>query len=263
MHRLVEVLRSDQFQEAHPVIQAAYSHYALAAIHPFADGNGRVARVLASVYLLRATSLPLVIWADQKGAYLDALAAADGGHPQRFVDFVLSQAVDLQQEVSDRLSSAGIPPVDTSIERIRLATLSQGDLTHAAIELVAARLLQELRNAVRSQLDGVPWPPGVEREMVAGSSTGDQVAGFRPPQDQALVGFVITGANPAEVKVEASLQVLIATGPDAPFAFRMHRVGGAEGLDLRLRDVHPVLTGAARRRIATWVERLVRSAAAH
>lgn len=262
MHRLVEVLHSDQFQEAHPVVQAAYSHYALAAIHPFADGNGRVARVLASVYLLRKTSLPLVIWADQKGAYLDALAAADEGRPQRFVDFILSQAVDLQQEVADRLSVAGLPPVDASLERIRRAMLSQGDLTHGEIELVAVRLVQELREAVRAQLDKVPWPPGVGTRTVQGSSAGDQVVGFQPPQNQATTGFVIAGATPATVKVEALLQVLIATQPDAPFAFRLHRIGRADELDLRLDEVHPVLSAAARRRISAWVERLVRSALA-
>lgn len=257
MHRLVEVLRSEPFAQAHPVIQAAYAHYALAAIHPFPDGNGRVARVLASVYLLRATSLPLVVWADQKGVYLDALAAADEGRAQRFVDFVLSQAVDLQMEVADRLSIAGVPPVDTSLERIRRVMLSQGELTQSEVELVAVRLLQELRDAVQSQVAGVPWPPGVEQQIVAGSSE-DQVVGFRPPQNRGITGFVIVGAGPAKVRVEAHLQVLIATQPDAPFAFRMHRIGGVDGLNLRLQEVHPVVSTAARRRIAAWVERLVR-----
>ncbi|MDP1803897.1 MAG: hypothetical protein Q8K72_01900, partial [Acidimicrobiales bacterium] len=70
---------------------------------------------------------------------------------------------------------------------------------------------------------------------------------------------VIVGAGPAKVRVEAHLQVLIATQPDAPFALRMHRIGGVDGLDLRLQEVHPVVSTAARRRIATWVERPVRA----
>ena len=262
MHRLVEVLRSDEFLEAHPAIQAAYAHYALAAVHPFADGNGRVARVLASVYLLRATSLPLVVWADQKGAYLDALGAADEGHPQRFVDFVLTQAVDLQQEVADRLSVGDTPPVDASLERIRRAMLAQGELTHSELELVAARLVEELRDAVQAQFDGLPWPPGVSGRTVQGSSAGDQVVGFRPPQNQEITGLAIAGGALAKVEVEALVQVLIATRPDAPFAFRIHRLGRTEQLDLRLSEVHPVLTATAKRRITTWVEGLIRSAVA-
>jgi Fic family protein len=262
MHRFVEVLRSKEFQDAHPVIQAAYAHYALATIHPFADGNGRVARVLASVYLLRATSLPLVIWADQKADYLDALAAADEGRSQRFVDFVLSQAVDLQREIADRLSTAGVPPVDVSLERIRPSMLAQGPLTVAEIELIAARLLQELRDVVQSQLHEVPWPPGVKQQVIRGSSAGDQVVGFRPTQDQTITGVRLFSAAPAKVEVKAHLQVLIATRSDAPFAFRMRRIGAADGLELRLSDVHPILSGAARRRISMWVERQVRSALA-
>lgn len=37
----------------HPAIAAAWMHVALAAIHPFADGNGRTARVLSSLTMYR------------------------------------------------------------------------------------------------------------------------------------------------------------------------------------------------------------------
>lgn len=30
------------FVKAHPVLQAAWAHFAFVAVHPFADGNGRV-----------------------------------------------------------------------------------------------------------------------------------------------------------------------------------------------------------------------------
>ncbi|MBI3648097.1 MAG: Fic family protein [Actinobacteria bacterium] len=53
MTRLVQELRSPAFTAAHPVLQAAYAHYFLVAVHPFADGNGRVARAMASVYTYR------------------------------------------------------------------------------------------------------------------------------------------------------------------------------------------------------------------
>ncbi len=41
-------------KETHPLIVAALGHAYLAAIHPFADGNGRVARLLARLVLGRA-----------------------------------------------------------------------------------------------------------------------------------------------------------------------------------------------------------------
>ena len=43
-----------------------HAHPAFVRIHPFADGNGRVARALAAVFLYRRPGVPLVIFADQK-----------------------------------------------------------------------------------------------------------------------------------------------------------------------------------------------------
>jgi Fic family protein len=73
MHRLVEEMRSEHFLTAHPVLQASYAHYALVAIHPFSDGNGRVARALASVFVYRARSIPFLVLADQLPPYFAAL----------------------------------------------------------------------------------------------------------------------------------------------------------------------------------------------
>lgn len=39
MANFVETLNSEHFGAAHPVLQAAYAHYGLVAIHPFADGT--------------------------------------------------------------------------------------------------------------------------------------------------------------------------------------------------------------------------------
>lgn len=40
-------------REEHPVVRAAVSHYELVRIHPFVDGNGRVARAFATLVLFR------------------------------------------------------------------------------------------------------------------------------------------------------------------------------------------------------------------
>ena len=52
----------------HPAVQAAYAHYALTAIHPFADGNGRLARTVASVFLMRSAGVPLFLVELARGA---------------------------------------------------------------------------------------------------------------------------------------------------------------------------------------------------
>ncbi len=47
---LLDWVRESQFS-VHPVVIAAVIHFRIAAIHPFADGNGRTARALTSLFL--------------------------------------------------------------------------------------------------------------------------------------------------------------------------------------------------------------------
>lgn len=46
-------LNSDTGREVHPILRAGITHYELARIHPFTDGNGRVARAFALLVLYR------------------------------------------------------------------------------------------------------------------------------------------------------------------------------------------------------------------
>ncbi|MDP3948090.1 MAG: Fic family protein [bacterium] len=48
---LVNWINSDEGREVHPIIKAGIIHYELARIHPFVDGNGRVARAVATLIL--------------------------------------------------------------------------------------------------------------------------------------------------------------------------------------------------------------------
>lgn len=54
---------------------AAYAHAKLVGIHPFADGNGRVARLLMNRELLRRKHPPVAIRKEQRLAYYGALDA--------------------------------------------------------------------------------------------------------------------------------------------------------------------------------------------
>lgn len=49
--RLVAWLRESERKEIHPIIAAGVAHQEVAAIHPFADGNGRTARAVATLVL--------------------------------------------------------------------------------------------------------------------------------------------------------------------------------------------------------------------
>ena len=70
---------------------AALLHYKYIQIHPFDDGNGRVARLLVNYVLFRYDLPPVIIKTDDKKNYLRALQQADSGDLPVFVDYMINQ----------------------------------------------------------------------------------------------------------------------------------------------------------------------------
>jgi Fic family protein len=75
----------------HPIELAALLHYKFVRIHPFDDGNGRVARLLMNYVLYWFELPPVVIKSSDKKRYLQALNRADAGNEQAFVDYIAQQ----------------------------------------------------------------------------------------------------------------------------------------------------------------------------
>src|SRR6202163_1693541 len=63
-----------------PEVQAAWLHHRFTQIHPYQDGNGRVARALTNLVLIKNQLFPVVITRDQRPQYIEALEAADIGN---------------------------------------------------------------------------------------------------------------------------------------------------------------------------------------
>jgi Fic family protein len=84
------------------VIRAAAVHAWLTHIHPFEDGNGRLARILANVTLLRSGLAPAIVkHSNQRGPYLDALRHSDyGGDILPLANLFLSVVVRYAREIS-------------------------------------------------------------------------------------------------------------------------------------------------------------------
>jgi Fic family protein len=86
MDRLVAMHLNHVGAKVPPEIEAAWLHHRFTQIHPFQDGNGRVARALASLVFLRAGWFPLVVVSDtHRNAYIAALEEADQGDLSRLV----------------------------------------------------------------------------------------------------------------------------------------------------------------------------------
>ena len=80
MERPVEMHNRYRAVNVPPEVFAVWLHHRFTQIHPFQDGNGRVARALASLVFIRQGWFPLVVHRDQRSVYIDALEAADGGN---------------------------------------------------------------------------------------------------------------------------------------------------------------------------------------
>ena len=140
MHRLVAEVKSDAFQAAHPIVQAAFAHHALTAIHPFSDGNGRVARAMASVFTCRAASVPLLILTEHKVAYFQALAEADQRKLRPFLEFTLARGVDALRLGAEALRRARRPSLDEALGGLDRAYRTDGGFDHSEVDRAASHL---------------------------------------------------------------------------------------------------------------------------
>jgi Fic family protein len=255
MARLVEELRSVEFQNASPLLQAAYAHYAFVCIHPFPDGNGRVSRALASIYLYREPGLPLVVFADQKPGYIAALESADGGDYMPFVQFVSDRVVDTVGMVQAAVSSSGQPSIREQIQNAQAMLTGRGGMSHQDIDAIGARLLESFEVAIakvitESELSS-PLSAAVDRRQGAVDSPP---AGYRIiPGGPFRTRLLVQSEAPATAAVARTYGVAVAkpdfNGPDFVIYHR-----DAVVVDVLLREVHPIVATALQFREQAVIE---------
>lgn len=85
--KLISLLTDIEESKVKPIIISAWFHHAFTQIHPFQDGNGRLARLLASLILIRHGLFPFTVKGSEKKKYIDSLELADKNEPQTLVDF--------------------------------------------------------------------------------------------------------------------------------------------------------------------------------
>ena len=97
MADLVQWYRKERdSQKTHPVVLAAMLHHQFVEIHPFDDGNGRMARILMNLILMQSGYLPVVLRLDRKSEYVLALEKANVGETEDFIIFVAQALIDSQ-----------------------------------------------------------------------------------------------------------------------------------------------------------------------
>ena len=108
---MLERLNSGEFKLLSPIIQAVEAHARFVSIHPFSDGNGRVARLLANYFMWRE-HLPgfLLPW-ENRDRYYDALEECNSKEPglwgnltdliNLFCDVLESSVEQLEEKEAD------------------------------------------------------------------------------------------------------------------------------------------------------------------
>lgn len=104
MEALCKAIKEMEEESINPIVIAAWSHMEFLKIHPFADGNGRVGRLIASTILMKYDLPPFVITHDTKDEYFKACKAAEGDKPA--LESLVNQIERSLSVTSRRLLSA-------------------------------------------------------------------------------------------------------------------------------------------------------------
>ena len=260
MHRLCEELRTEAFDAAHPIMQSAFAHYALVSVHPFADGNGRVARALASVFTYRAESIPLLIL---KGdvEYLPALEAADSGDVQRFVDFILKKAIDTIRLTEDTFKAAKAPSLEAALNELTgLYILREADSRNRNLADDAGNnLFNVFKDLTNERLDLVDLPNVVSLGTATSGPLQALREGYRVVGESASV-FAVSSAEPFAAQVHRLFQVEVPNDAKAEGYVLIRCCDPPDIFEATLSELTPEPTAAVRLRLSVWSDKLIAEA---
>lgn len=82
----------------HPLELASIFHLKFVMIHPFTDGNGRVARLLFNLILQLHKYNPVIFSVDNKRTYYSTIKNAEQGTYKPFLDYIIKQFIRTYEE---------------------------------------------------------------------------------------------------------------------------------------------------------------------
>lgn len=85
---MVDWLNDENTLAMDPIERAAIAHYKLVLVHPFTDGNGRTARLLLNLIMMRSGFPPVILPVETRAEYYASLHTANLGDLRPFVRYV-------------------------------------------------------------------------------------------------------------------------------------------------------------------------------
>ena len=259
MQRLRDELESAQFAEAHPVLQASYAHYAFVVIHPFADGNGRVARALASIFTYRALSVPLLILAEHRSEYYAALEEADESRYQPFVDFTMERTLDSIQLVSDTLKAAGAPAPIEAAAQLKRVYLTRSGFTHPEVDKAGYSLFDAFVAEVEKQAKALGTGELTIRCEVKHVSESLGSPSYRHPTTlgSRLVDIHFQTSPPAYVAIKTRVTLEVPKHSGGGDDLLLRCIETKQEFESRISEAYPTVTGTLHLRLAVFVHGLL------
>lgn len=140
---------SKSHAETSGIIRATILHAWLTHIHPFLDGNGRTARALSNLELIRVGIPPIIIKKTERARYIEALAESDaGGDISQFFQLILDRVSGALTGLE--LSAKKHQGYDKVAQKIREAQSRQLSIWNIAVELYFRVLIDILTQSVES-----------------------------------------------------------------------------------------------------------------
>ncbi len=150
-------------KELDPLEKAATFHYRFVAIHPFDDGNGRMARLLMNLILMKAGYPPCIIKMIHRKSYLKALEAVDLKKMlEPFIEFVSQELTDTLEIVLSVLEGKETPIEQSQtlnrterkqliLDALGTEELSIGQINARLTQIPRPTLKVDLQNLLRIQ----------------------------------------------------------------------------------------------------------------
>lgn len=99
---------NENIENRHALIVASTAHYNMVRIHPFDDGNGRGARILMNLILIKKGYPVAIIKNENRRKYLEALNQADKGDIYPFLAFMADSLIETENVILEELRLAEI-----------------------------------------------------------------------------------------------------------------------------------------------------------
>jgi Fic family protein len=148
--------------EIHTVILATEFHYRFIRIHPFDDGNGRIARLLMNFVLMLKGYPPAIIKTEEKNDYYNALEQADAGNIDFFFNFICDHVNNSLELMLKAARGGEIEDADDLDKKLQLLKLRLGKKPNSKVNIKKSS--DSIKSAIEKSI--IPLIKELEQRLI-------------------------------------------------------------------------------------------------